>query len=515
MKKLPIGIQTFSKIREGNYYYVDKTKEAYELITNYTYTFLARPRRFGKSLFLDTLKEIFEGNKKLFEGLYIYDKWNWDEKFPVIKVSFSGNRNIKELINDIYKNIKQNQERLGVECEDIDDYAIYFSFLIESTAKKYKKPVVVLIDEYDKPILDNLDQMQVAIECREILKRLYTQLKTNDQYIKFVFLTGVSKFSRASIFSGLNMLTDISLMPKFGNICGITQTELEETFKDLLNDVDLNELKEWYNGYYFLKDKVYNPFDIVLFLDSKQYRNYWFSSGNPSFLIKLLQQNKYYLPNFDNLEVDEKLIDVFDIEKIDVEVLLFQAGYLTIKEVIKTPFGRQYKLGFPNKEVKISFSDVIIDYLFGENPAPFKLDLYNSLLNADIKKLIKIYKRIYASIPYTYLQHIKGYEGFYASVFYIYLQSIGIQTIAEDITNKGRMDLTAILDDKVYIFEFKVVEDEEKECNALQQIKERKYYEKYKDKYKEIYIIGICFSEKDKNIVKADFERVCISSERK
>ncbi len=509
MKKLPIGIQTFSKIREGNYYYVDKTKEAYELITNYTYTFLARPRRFGKSLFLDTLKEIFEGNKKLFEGLYIYNKWNWDEKYPVVKLSWSGNlkslENIKQRALYVFE---ENQQRLDIQCKESEEPSVCFSRLIRESYKKYNKPVVILIDEYDKPILDNIENKEVAFEAREFLRGLYSIMKDHDQYIKFVFLTGVSKFSRASIFSGLNMLEDISLNPQFGNICGITQTELEETFKDLLFDVDMNELKEWYNGYYFLKDKIYNPFDILQFLRTKQYENYWFASGNPSFLIKLLKQNKYYLPNFDDLKVDKKLLDVFDIEKIDVEVLLFQAGYLTIKEVIQTPFGSQYKLGFPNKEVKRSFSDVIIDYLVGENPTPFKLDLYNSLLNADIQKLIQTYKRIYASIPYTYLQYIKGYEGFYASVFYIYLQSIGLHTIAEDITNKGRMDLTAILNDKVYIFEFKVIKDEESLCNALQQIKERRYYEKYKDKYKEIYLIGICFSEKEKNIIKADFEKV-------
>ncbi|RUM48254.1 MAG: hypothetical protein DSY47_06000 [Hydrogenothermus sp.] len=508
MKKLPIGIQNLREIIEGNYYYVDKTKEAYELINTYKYTFLARPRRFGKSLFLDTLKEIFEGNKKLFEGLYIYDKWNWDEKFPVVKISWSGNfqtlENLEQTAIDIFK---QNQKRLGITCDNTKDPNSCFRQLIENSYEKYKKPVVILVDEYDKPILDVIDNTQQAKINREFLRGLYSIIKDNDQYIRFVFLTGVSKFSRASIFSGLNMLVDISLLPQFGNICGITQQELEETFKDLLYDVDLNELKEWYNGYYFLKDKVYNPFDVIQFLSIKEYRNYWFASGNPSFLIKLLKQNKYYLPKFEDLIVDQKILDVFDIEKIDLEVLLYQAGYLTIKDVKKTPFGTQYKLYFPNKEVKISFNDVIIDYIIGENPAQFKLDLYNSLLNGDIDKFVEVFKRIFANIPYTYSQFIKGYEGFYASVVYVYLLSLGLELVAEDITNKGRIDLTVFIEDKIYIIEFKTVKENE-ECKALYQIKEKNYCEKYQNQDKEIYLIGICFSEKEKNVINAKWERI-------
>ncbi len=510
MKKLPIGIQTFSKIREGNYYYVDKTKYAYELITNYTYTFLARPRRFGKSLFLDTLREIFEGNKKLFEGLYIYDKWNWNEKFPVIKISWSGDlkslESIKGTAIDIFK---QNQKKLGVVCDNTKNPISCFRQLIETSYEKYKKPVVVLIDEYDKPILDNIENIEIALEAREFLRGLYSIMKDNDQYIKFVFLTGVSKFSRASIFSGLNMLTDISLMPKFGNICGITQIELKETFKDLLYDVNLNELKSWYNGYYFLDDKVYNPFDIILFFDSKQYKNYWFSSGNPSFLVKLLKQNKYFLPNFEDLKVDEKILDAFDIEKIDIEVLLFQAGYLTITDVIKKRKQTFYKLYFPNFEVKSSFSDFLIDYLIDDDQRVRHQDeIYEALEKADLEKFINAFKNIFANLPYTYLEHVKDYEGFYASVVYVYLLSLGLKLIAEDITNKGRIDLTVFIKNKIYIIEFKTIENPARKCTALQQIKEKKYYEKYKNKNKEIYLIGMCFSEKDKNIVKAEFERI-------
>ncbi len=284
MKKLPIGISTFSQIIKEDYLYIDKTEEAYELITNYKYSFLSRPRRFGKSLLVSTIEEIFEGNKRLFKGLYIYDKWNWEDKYPVIKISFSGDlrtpNKLKNRINDI---LIQNQERLEIECKKIEEYDSCFEELIKNSYYKYNKKVVILIDEYDKAILDNLDQMKIAHENREILKSLYGIIKENDRYIRFAFLTGVSKFSKASIFSGLNNLRDISLLPKFGEICGYTQKNIENEFLPYLKGVDLEELKKWYNGYNFLKNRVYNPFDILLFIDSGyMFKNYWFETGTPT-----------------------------------------------------------------------------------------------------------------------------------------------------------------------------------------------------------------------------------------
>jgi len=249
--KLPIGIQTFSEIRKENYIYVDKTKEALEIINNYKYVFLSRPRRFGKSLFLDTLKNIFEGNKELFKGLYIYDKWDFNIKYPVIKISWDGKlRSIKDLENILLTILNENQEKLGIKCES-KNATICFRELIIKASKRYNQRVVVLIDEYDKPILDVIEDINKAKEHREYIKGLYSVLKGVDEYIKFVFLTGVSKFSKASIFSGLNILEDISLFKEFGNICGYTHYELKENFKEYLDGVDLEKIKKWYNGYFF------------------------------------------------------------------------------------------------------------------------------------------------------------------------------------------------------------------------------------------------------------------------
>ncbi|WP_457639908.1 ATP-binding protein, partial [Persephonella sp.] len=260
MKRLPIGIQTFRQIREQNYVYVDKTKEVINLINNYKYVFLSRPRRFGKSLFLDTLKETFEGNKELFEGLYIYDKYDF-ESFPVIKISWSGNfqtlEKLEETAIDIFK---QNQRKLGIKCDNTKSPESCFRQLIELSYEKYKKTVVILVDEYDKPILDVIDNIEQAKINREFLKGLYTIIKDYDAYIRFAFLTGVSRFSRVSIFSGLNNLEDISLNPNFAYICGFTHNDLLTEFKDYLQDIDLEQVRKWYNGYNFLgEEKVYNP----------------------------------------------------------------------------------------------------------------------------------------------------------------------------------------------------------------------------------------------------------------
>ncbi|ADR17945.1 ATP-binding protein [Calditerrivibrio nitroreducens] len=510
MKKLPIGIQTFSKIREEGYIYIDKTEEAFELVNNFTYVFLSRPRRFGKSLFVDTLKELFEGNKKLFEGLYIYDKWNWDEKYPVIHIDFRGDLlSLQSLKERLKKSLRDNQKRLGITCEEEHNLSICLEELIQKAAEKYNQKVVILIDEYDKPILDVIDDIDQAKEHRGYLRGLYSVLKGVDAHIRFAFLTGVSKFSKASIFSGLNMLTDISLNPKYGNICGYTQRDIETSFKDYFVDVDMEKVKRWYNGYNFLKDNVYNPFDILQFISNGLvFDNYWFETGTPSFLIKLLKERRYFLPNFSNIVVDKKLLSSFDVENIDLEVILFQSGYLTIEKVIQTPRSIEYKLRIPNLEVQISLNDYILRYLFNHREANYiQNQSYDAFYNGELDVIRDNLTTLFSSIPYTNYTNneLKLYEGFYASVVYSYLASLGVDLIGEDVTNKGRIDLTVFVSDKVYIMEFKV--DGEK-GEALSQIKHKNYAQKYLDMGKDIYLVGIEFSSSEKNIVNFEWEKV-------
>ncbi len=506
MKKLPIGIQTFSKIIEGGYVYADKTKEALELIENYTYIFLSRPRRFGKSLFVDTLKEIFEGSKELFKGLYIYDKYDF-EPHPVIRIDWMGDfktqQSTIDTANWIFSN---NQKQLDIQCKN-ESPAICFAELIQKAYEKYGKKVVILIDEYDKPILDNLDNTTEALQRRDFLRGIYSQIKANDEYIRFAFLTGISKFSKASIFSGLNNLVDISLDAEFGNICGYTQTDLETVFAEHLQGADMRKVKEWYNGYNFLGDKVYNPFDILQFIRKRfLFDNYWWQSGNPFSLITLLKQGNYHIPELENITIDNTLLNSFDVDNLRLESLLFQAGYLTIDHTIAHPMGGMlYKLKVPNREVQISLNTLFLNYFTNNDYNLERLDLLNSLLEGDVSKLGNSLRSLFSSIPYNnYVNNnISSYEGYYASVVYTYLASMGVTLIAEDVTNKGRMDLTMIVNGKVYILEFKVGSDD-----ALAQIKAKRYHEKYLGKYDEIYLVGINFDEKERNLSKFEWEKL-------
>ena len=524
MKKLPIGIQTFEKIRTEDYIYVDKTQEAYDLINSYPYVFLSRPRRFGKSLFLDTLQSLFEGKKELFKGLYIYDKWDFQE-YPVIKISWGGDFTTLESTKKAAMfMLEQNQKRLGIECKIDDEPSICLARLIQEAYKKYQKPVVVLVDEYDKPILDNLDNKTRAIESRNFLRGMYVQLKENDAYLKFVFLTGISKFSRASIFSGLNNLVDISLMPKYGNICGYTHENLKEDFKEYSQNFDLEKVREWYNGYYFLKDRIYNPFDVLRVFDSGAFENYWWESGNSYSLITLLKRNSYFIPELENLVISKDLMNTFEVDSLKLEVLLYQSGYLTIKDVIEDEFEISYKLGVPNKEVQMSLNKLFAIYLTKEVDNQKRKNLYIALKTANLEEFKNALVSLFASIPYNnYVKNsIASYEGYYASVVYAYLASLGLPIIAEDVTNRGRIDLTIEFGNKAYIIEFKVGnrEKEDKreegkatsdENEAMKQLKAKEYHKKYLDKFDEIYLIGIVFDEKEKNIIKFDSEKIEIN----
>jgi hypothetical protein len=380
MKLLPIGIQTFEKIRNSNYYYVDKTMFVKKL-ENGGYYFLSRPRRFGKSLFLDTLKEAFSGNKELFKGLYLYDNWNWEKRYPIIKISFaSGNIRTSDILLDLMTSqVNRISEKEQINLKEKRPSQMFLE-LIEKLYEKYNQQVVVLIDEYDKPILDAIENIEIARENREILKDFYSVLKDADPYLKLVFLTGVSRFSKVSIFSGLNQLNDITIDPSFATVCGYTQSELESVFEDRLKDFDKEKIKEWYNGYNWLGESVYNPFDILLLFDKKMFKPYWFEAETPTFLIKMIVENQYYLPKLEKLEVGDEILSNLDVDNIRVENLLFQLGYLTIKEFLEED--GVYILSYPNLEVRKGLNNAFLFYLgFGTS------DIAKTELN--IKQIFK------------------------------------------------------------------------------------------------------------------------------
>jgi hypothetical protein len=514
LKNLPLGISTLSLLLESNGIYVDKTEYAFSLIKTPGRFFLSRPRRFGKSLFVDTLKEIFEGNQKLFEGLFIHDKWNWTKKYPVIKLDFAagGGKNQNELDLRLSALLQQNKERLGVtyDSKDLEDD---FSRLISMTAANYGQRVVVLVDEYDKPILDNIHNTQVASEIRDALKAFYGVLKEQDANLQFVFMTGVTKFSKVNLFSGVNQLVDITIDEEFSSICGYTDMDLREHFSEYLAGSDPEEVKRWYNGYSWTgSETVYNPYDILLFIKKRMvYQNYWFETGSPTFLIELFRKNQYFLPDLENIEVFQRTLSSFEIESLHPITLLFQAGYLTIEKTFIEREKLVYRLKIPNQEVRLALNDYFIEDYTGIS-ADLKSrqgDLYNALSTGNIASFEQHIRSLFAGIPWRNFTNkdLADFEGYYASVLYAFFASLNAQIIPEDITNHGQADMTILLGNHIYVMEIKVVDNlPEGNNQALQQIIQRNYAEKYRNREGIIvHEVGLVFNKTDRNLVQADY----------
>jgi len=507
MKKLlPIGISDFKELIQGNFIYVDKTEYIYKLINSGKYYFLSRPRRFGKSLLLSTIRYLFQGHKDLFKNLFIEDKWNWNETYPVIRISFAIDLLKKEdykkrIIQELLKNYLNNELDTSQKTEDEVEL---FEYLIINLYRKHKKKVVILIDEYDKPILDLVENIKEAEQVRKYLKAFYSVLKNLDEYIKFVLITGVTKFAKVSLFSGLNQLKDISLDPRYGNICGYTQHELEFYFKDYLQGLNLDEIKEWYNGYYFLQDTLYNPFDILLYLDSKKFNNYWYETGNTEFLFKLLKHKNYQLPYLTKAYYTNEILNKFDLEYINLEALMFQTGYLTIKEILKIDSEEAYILNYPNKEVRQSFNRELLFYITHEYQTNITSKLKIAIIQENIYEIKNQIDIFLNSISYQILKN----EYVYQAAIYGLIYSMGYNIIIEDNTSKGRIDLTILVNNSiVYIIEFKVIQNSKEKGKALKQILQKQYYKKYLN-YEKIYIIGIELNKTKKKIVNFEYKKI-------
>ncbi len=507
-KKLPIGIQTFAKIRGEEYYYVDKTPLALKLIDDGSHYFLSRPRRFGKSLFIDTLAELFEANEPLFRGLACHDQWDWSVKYPVIRISFAEGRleSREQLDERIYELLDRNQKRLGVQCVHTSIPGC-FSDLIELAAEKYGQRAVVLVDEYDKPILDNLTEPAVAKAMREGLRNLYSVIKGQDAHIKFAFLTGVSKFSKVSIFSGLNNLNDITVDAAYSALCGYTEADLDTVFAPELKGLDREQIREWYNGYNWTGESVYNPFDLLLLFDKREFRNYWFETGTPTFLIELLSARGEWLPDLEKREANEDLLSSFDVGSIATEALMFQAGYLTISATENLGGSLFYILGYPNREVREALTGGLLRAWSPDGQATIRnrMRIYRMMKINDFEGLRDLFNAHFASIPHDWYRNnpLARYEGYWASVFYAYFASLGMDIRLEDVTNKGRIDMTILFNNQVYLFEFKVVELVPA-GKAIDQLQSRHYADKYRALNQPIHLIGIEFSRDSRNLVGFD-----------
>jgi Predicted AAA-ATPase/PD-(D/E)XK nuclease superfamily len=491
---LPIGQQYFRDIRENNNLYIDKTQLLYDLcIQKSKQYFLSRPRRFGKSLTVDTISELFQGNKTLFEGLWIADKWDWSQTYPVIRLSLDDIGHEDGLTEALQRTMHEIAETFELELKQKTPSQL-FKELIQKVARKSRKSVVILIDEYDRPIVDYIDPFdyQKAIAHRDILKDFFGILKSASNYIRFMLITGVTKFARVSIFSTLNHLKDLTLNPNCAGLCGYTQAELEHYFADYLETMPsdtLQWLKFWYNGYSWDgKTFLYNPFSILNFFDTGVYDDYWFETGTPTFLVKLLSKRFEY--QLEEKEVSDSILSNFVLESqenLDVDSLLLQTGYLTIKQVLQESpaHERTFILKHPNQEVKQAFNRFLLsEYTHTRVTELHHLQIARALAQNDVPRVIEKLNHLIQSIPDQ--NYVKHEEKFFHSIIHLIFTMVGTDVHAELHSPMGRMDTVVITKTHIFLFEFKVGQSAEV---ALQYIKDKRYADRLR--YRALPIIGV------------------------
>ncbi len=504
-QKLPIGIQDFRTIIEDDYKYIDKTRYIHRLVTSGKFFFLSRPRRFGKSLTIATLHELYKGSRELFKGLWIEGQWDWSRKHPVVRISFTAtgyqSLGLKAALEQELRALAKAQD-IVLSQEGISPM---FMELLAGLAQRQGK-VVVLIDEYDAPIINYLGKdMELAYQNREILKEFYTVLKDADALLELVFLTGVSKFSKVGIFSGLNNLQDISLHPAFATMLGYTQQELEDNFSgeieaaaaqlQLNREELLAQMRHWYNGYKFHThaESVYNPVSVNLFFNKGEFENFWFATGTPTFLVNLLKQQGLY--NFKLTEQSQLEFDSFDLEDLRPYGLLYQTGYLTI--LGRNEYGI-YQLGYPNYEVENSMLAYLLE-AFGGVPKGSGLvmavQLEQAFMAHDLAKVVRILQGMFKGLPYPLYE--KHPESFYHAAVHLLFSYMGLRVQSEVCTSDGRADAVVETAERVYILEFKL--DQSADA-ALAQIRQKQYYQAYWNVGKPVTGVGINFSSATKNI---------------
>lgn len=529
MKSLPIGEQHLSSIVERNLVYVDKTKDIYRLITTGRKYFLSRPRRFGKSLIVDTLKQIFLGNKDLFKELWIHDKWEWKE-YPVIHLDFSflahKSKGLEAAIIDELQKIADNYE-VQIRNKNCTDA---FRDLIEALEARGK--VVVLIDEYDKPITDYITNLEKANENRETLREFYGILKPLGNKLCLIFITGIAKFSKVSLFTVLNNLDDLTLQEGFATLTGITQEELKSYFAEHLEKIAkkthqsveeiLEKMRKMYDGYSWDgKSFVYNPFSVLKFLKEGIFDNYWFETGTPTFLVDILRNQRIEGNELINQEVDTSFFHKFDIRYgIDVYPLLFQTGYSTVKKVRIDGTRRYYTLNYPNDEVERSFVQSLIEVYTFKTPTTVNratIELEKALKKKDIDTFEEQLNVLLADISYRLFpfekknkdktherlkQEFMAWEGYFQTVVYLILQYIGVNIQCEITKHKGRLDAVIEVENYVYIMEYKL----EDAATALKQIKDQKYAHSYRNTPKEVVLMGVAFDRAKKEVKPIEWE---------
>lgn len=525
-RKIPIGIQSFEDLRRKNFLYVDKTLYTFKLANLGKVYFLSRPRRFGKSLFLSTLKAYFLGQKELFKGLYIEKAEEkraeiekneaWGE-YPVFYLDFNvGRYDLDGALAESLDYFLKKEEKIYRLKNEGDSFGKRFQSLIETAYNKTGKQAVILVDEYDKPLLQTMGVNEALNEeYRNTLKAFYSVIKTCDQYIRFAFLTGVTKFSKVSIFSDLNNLQDISMLNDYAEICGLTQAEIEKTFKPEIErlakntknsyDKMLEELKKRYDGYKFsvLGESVYNPFSILNTFNAGELKNYWFATGTPTFLVNYLKDAYYNVPDLDgNVEINETGIELYRADAKNPLPILFQSGYLTIKEYIEDV--NMYRLGFPNDEVRYGFLENLVPAYSSLRPDETGVSIWKfveDIRAGNVDEFMERMQAIIAGVPYDNLpkDKLKLREQNYQTAVYLIFKLMGQFVQTEIHCAKGRADCIVHTKDSIYIFEFKLMSAGTAE-DAIAQIKENGYAAQFKTSSKKIILIGSSFNEEERTI---------------
>ena len=512
-RRLPIGIQDFRTIREHDFYYVDKTPFVRRLVDEGRFYFLSRPRRFGKSLLLDTLGSLFEGHEELFRDLYIHEHWDWTISHPVVRLSFDGKYNEPQ---DLERSIL-NQLRLIEHAAGLDPARAVGTGPERLQAVLYHlhqakgQQVVVLVDEYDKPILDVLHDPDLATANRDYLRGFYGIIKGSAKHVRFAFVTGVSMFSKGSLFSGLNNLKDVSLDPRYAMICGYTDEDIDRVFAPELDGLDREEIRTWYNGYHWRGgERVYNPYDVLLLLRNREFRPYWFETGSPTFLFRMLMEKSVSPMEIENRMAGMSLVSKFDVNDIGIEALLFQTGYLTIVEEQRDDFDNLYRLDYPNLEVRVSLNRGLLDHLgkAGKEQLDQGRDLRGLLEANDFEGFGAVLRSYLSGIPYQW--HATGdlarYEAWYASLLHMCFRAIGVDVRAEDASRRGRADMVVLTGGQVFVLEFKMA-DGERDAEAaldaaISQMRERGYAEKYRDRGEPVHLIGVACGREARTLLE-------------
>lgn len=509
-KIYPIGIQNFEKIRNDGYLYIDKTALMYQMVKTGSYYFLSRPRRFGKSLLISTLEAYFQGKKELFTGLAVERLEKDWIKYPILHLDLNIEKydTPESLDNILEKSLTAWEKLYGAEPSE-RSFSLRFAGIIERACKQAGQRVVILVDEYDKPMLQAISNEKLQKQFRDTLKPFYGALKTMDGYIKFAFLTGVTKFGKVSVFSDLNNLDDISMRKDYVEICGVSDQELHENLdielhefaetQDLSYDKLCTKLKEYYDGYHFTHNSIgiYNPFSLLNAFKYKEFGSYWFETGTPTYLVKLLKKHHYDLERMAHEETDAQVLNSIDSESTNPIPVIYQSGYLTIKGYDER-FGI-YRLGFPNREVEEGFIRFLLPFYANVNKVESPFEVQKFVREVETGDYDSFFHRLQSFFADTTYEVIREQELHYENVLFIVFKLVGFYTKVEYHTNDGRIDLVLQTEKFIYIMEFKLNGTAEE---ALQQINDKRYALPFEADGRKLFKIGINFSEKTRNIEK-------------